>query len=527
MSYRVCLPTAGTGSRLGGLTRFLNKSLVSIANRPILSHLIEQFPKDVIFVIALGHQGHLVREFLTLAYPERRFLFEEVTPFEGPGSGLGLSLLACQQHLQQPFVFISCDTLVRGAPIRPPVNNWMACAEVDDLVPYRTLAVRDGLVEVIYEKGGGRAVNRQAYIGLAGIHDYQTFWSAMRSGADQAIQAGEAHGLRALLPQGIAAHNHVWYDTGNPSALAHTRTVYQEPYTPNILEKANEAIWFVEGLVIKFSDDQKFISHRVQRVEQLAGYVPTVTGAQPHMYRYGKVAGLVMSDVVTISLFDRLLTHSESFWMHHSLDDAQLQSFRDTCIAFYRDKTYERVALFYHNFSREDGIETINGRELPTLSSLLSKVNWEALADGLPGRFHGDFHFENILWNPDAEQFCFLDWRQDFGGNLTTGDIYYDLAKLLHGLIISHELITRDLYQVDWQVDSISYDFHRKQVLVACERRFKQWLHKSGYDVNKVWTLTALIYLNIAALHHAPYSLLLYALGKDMLATILEGEDVH
>lgn len=527
MSYRVCLPTAGTGSRLWPLTRFVNKSLVSIANRPILSHLIEQFPSDVEFVIALGHQGHLVREFLALAYPGRRFLFEEVTPFEGPGSGLGLSLLACQKHLQQPFVFISCDTLVQGAAIPSPDSNWMACAEVEDLAPYRTLALKDGFVQAICEKGEGRPGTHQAYIGLAGIHDYQTFWAAMRAGGEQAIQAGEAHGLRALQPTGIVAHTFAWFDTGNPPALARARSVFYEPETPNILEKANEAIWFVEGQVIKFSDDQKFISHRVKRVEQLAGYVPTVTGSQPHMYRYEKVAGRVMSEAVTLPLFDRLLTHSEGFWSRHSLDEAQAQAFRDTCMAFYRDKTQERVALFYRNFSRQDGTETINGRTMPTLASLLDRVNWTQLADGLPGRFHGDFHFENILWNADTQQFCFLDWRQDFGGDLATGDIYYDLAKLLHGLIISHELIARDLYQIDWQVDAIHFDFHRKQVLVACERYFAHWLRQSGYDVAKVWTLTALIYLNIAALHHAPYSLLLYALGKDMLATALGGDDEY
>lgn len=38
----------------------------------------------------------------------------------------------------------------------------------------------------------------------------------------------------------------------------------------------------------------------------------------------------------------------------------------------------------------------------------------------------------------------------------------------------------------------------------------------------RVKILTALIYLNIAALHHHPYSLLLYYLGKSMLAASLE-----
>jgi NDP-sugar pyrophosphorylase family protein len=122
MSYRVCIPCAGTGSRLGTLTRFINKSLVSIANRPTLSHLIDQFPAD----------ADLVREFLTLAYPERQFFFEEVSPFDGPGSGLGLSLQTCQQLLQEPFVFISCDTLV-DEPIPAPDINWMGYAEVSNL----------------------------------------------------------------------------------------------------------------------------------------------------------------------------------------------------------------------------------------------------------------------------------------------------------------------------------------------------------------------------------------------------------
>lgn len=44
-----------------------------------------------------------------------------------------------------------------------------------------------------------------------------------------------------------------------------------------------------------------------------------------------------------------------------------------------------------------------------------------------------------------------------------------------------------------------------------------EWLADSGYDVRKVRLLTALVYLNIAALHHDPYGLMLYGLGKSML----------
>jgi choline kinase/aminoglycoside phosphotransferase (APT) family kinase protein len=522
LSYRVCLPTAGTGSRLGDLTKFVNKSLVSIANRPTLSHLIEQFPADAEFVIALGHKGYLVREFLSLAYPLRKFFFAEVHPFEGPGSGLGLSILACKQHLQQPFIFVSCDTLVKE-PIPTPDENWMAYAEVSDLSPYRTLALEGSRVAAICEKGEGQHGAHKPYIGLAGIHDYQRFWTSLETGGEIAIQTGEAHGLRDLLPFQIKAHGFTWYDTGNPQALARAREVYQEPGAPNILDKANEAIWFVNDQVIKFSDDQKFIANRVKRVQELQSFVPEVTGVQPHMYRYTKVEGKVLSEVVTIPLFDRLLEQSQGFWLRKTLNVADTKAFRATCKSFYRDKTFERVELFYKNFSRKDGTESINSVAMPKLETLLNAVDWEWLAQGLAGQFHGDFHFENILWNDAQQRFTFLDWRQDFGGNLSTGDVYYDLAKLLHGLIISHELITRNLYSVDWRSTEITYDFHRKQILVDCEQRLGQWLAAKSYDFKKVRMLTALIYLNIAALHHHPYSLLLFALGKTILANEIKG----
>ncbi|EAT59779.1 phosphotransferase [Chlorobium ferrooxidans] len=521
MSYRVCIPAAGTGSRLGDLTRYLNKSLVGIANRPVLSHLIEQFPAETGFVIALGYKGALIREFLELAYPERQFYFAEVEPFEGPGSGLGLSLLACSRWLQQPFIFISCDTLVKET-IPAPDHNWMAFAERAELDAYRTLALDNGYVSAICEKGEGREGSHKPYIGLAGIHDFQAFWRAMEQGGAVAIQTGEAHGMRELLTRRIRAYEFTWHDTGSREALALARESYRESGSPNILEKANEAIWFVEKRVIKFSDDQDFIANRVKRADELKGFIPEVTGVQPHMYCYSLVEGRVLSEVATLPLFDQLLRHCSSFWTRKALQADSALVFKRTCMRFYRDKTFERVELFYRNCSKQDRREPINGIPMPELGTLLHSIDWEWLADGLPGRFHGDFHFENILWDAAARKFTFLDWRQDFGGNLVTGDIYYDFAKLLHGLIISHELIAGDFYSVEWREDAIDYDFHRKQIHVECERRFGEWLEAEGYDYKKVRVLTSLIYLNIAALHHYPYNLFLFALGKAMLKTEME-----
>lgn len=516
MSYRVLIPTAGIGSRLDQLTRYLNKSLVTIANRPTLSHIIDLFPTDAEFVIALGHKGNLVREFLTLAYPARTFFYSYVSPYEGPKSGLGLSILACKEHLLQPFIFISCDTLV-CEKIPPPDHNWMGYADISNTDQYRTITINGESVLSINEKKSVTGLSHKAYIGLAGINEYSIFWEAMQNGGENSIRTGEVYGLRQILSSGITGYKFTWYDTGNHSALKNTRDAFRLPNEPNILEKPDEAIWFVEDNVIKFSENKQFIANRVARATKIKEFIPSVTGSTEHLYRYKKAEGIVLSDVVTLPLFKKFLHHSLTFWQTQALNEQQQSEFRNNCLVFYKDKTIDRVNQFYLRFGKLDGNEEINGKRVTTLIELFDQLDWNWLSDGLAGRFHGDFHFENILYSQSTDSFKFLDWRQDFGGSLITGDIYYDLAKLLHGLIISHEIIADKHFTINWTANEITYDFHRKQKLVDCEQYFYFWLVDHGFDVKKVRLLTAIVYLNIAALHHHPYCELLYALGKSLL----------
>ena len=528
MSYKVLIPTAGTGSRLGGATKYLNKSLISLGNRPALSRIIDLFPKDTEFVIATGYKGELVKEFLSLAYPGRKFQYVDILLYEGEGSGLGLTVLSCEKYLQEPFIFCSCDTLI-NEPIPTLDHNWMGYDHRDNKEQYRTLHISDqGIVESIDEKGGDTSNAAQPYIGLAGIYDWKLFWNAMEHGGTDAINQGEAFGLRAILSKGIQAHKFTWFDTGVKVELEATRRRFEESDAPNILEKPTEAIWFLNNHVIKFSTDTSFISDRVKRSKLLHGFVPQIVGHTTHMYCYDYVNGNVLSKCISRPVFDKLLDFSEKFWVKKQLTKEKEDEFHKNCMSFYREKTQKRIEMFYSNFGKEDNALYINEVKYPTLSDILKQVDWEYIADGLPGQFHGDYHFENIIYDSEKDLFSFLDWRQNFEQSLDIGDIYYDLAKLNHGLIVCHELIAKDMYTASWEGDRLNYDFARKQSLVECEQWFYQWLIQKGYNVNKVKILTSLIFLNIAALHHYPYVLLLYGLGKEMLfKTIIETNKSH
>jgi len=517
VSYKVFIPTAGIGSRLEKLTKNLNKSLVSIANRPILSHIIDQFPKTCDFVLALGYKGNLVKDFLLLAYPKLVFHFINVNPYEGKGSGLGYSILCCKKYLQEPFVFISCDTLVKE-PIPSPEFNWMGFATKKKMFLYRSLQVKKNKIIQINEKSRCKLENQRPYIGLAGINDYKTFWNAMEKGRQNAIQQGEVFGLKKILKQqSIKSLKFTWFDTGTLKGLVKTRKLYNNLNEPNILEKENEAVWFLGNKVIKFSSDSQFIKNRFKRAKKLKKFVPKVLDLKKNMYSYNKVEGNVLSKIINLPLFKYFLENCKVFWKKKKLNTKEKIVFKKNCYQFYYIKTLERIDLFYKKFNKKDGVESINGEEMPTLSNLLDSIDWNDLTNGCPGRFHGDFHFENILYCSKTRAFKFLDWRQDFGGDLKVGDIYYDLAKLLHGLIVSHEAIAKNYFSVEWKKNKISFKLNRKQILKQCEMRFNKWCMRHNFSLKKIRILTGLIYLNIAALHHYPYSLFLYALGKSML----------
>ena len=70
--YKVCILAAGVGSRMGPLTQNINKAILPINFKAVISHIIEKFDKDIEFVIAVGHKKETVIDYLELAHPNRK-----------------------------------------------------------------------------------------------------------------------------------------------------------------------------------------------------------------------------------------------------------------------------------------------------------------------------------------------------------------------------------------------------------------------------------------------------------------------
>jgi len=213
---------------------------------------------------------------------------------------------------------------------------------------------------------------------------------------------------------------------------------------------------------------------------------------------------------------DMLDFYKNNLWKERSLNLAKRHRFYESCRAFYKEKTEERIEKFYKSSGIDDKEDMINGIITPKLKNILDMIDWDWLSKGIPVLFHGDFQPENIIVTSDG-QFVLLDWRQDFNGDHEYGDVYYDLAKMYHALIINGEIVRNNQFEIRIERDIIEYNYLAKGNLLEYLDLLEMFILNNGYDLKKVRLLTSLIFLNIAALHHDPYNKFLYYIGKSML----------
>lgn len=517
MKYKVCILTAGAGIRMGEVSNHINKGVLPVNSKAILSNVINKFPKEIEFVIAVGHKKNTVIDYLGLAHPDNKITYVHIDKFVGKGTGPGYSLLQCKKYLNCPFIFITSDTIVLE-DIPKPTSNWMGGSPVEDTENYCTIGIKNKLIYKLDDKI--KTNNKYAFIGLAGIYNYKEFWKGLEKKEIDKNEFRDIQGFRNLINKKIGLEVFTWFDTGTlDKYIATNKELSKEKFD---FSKINEFIYFIDNKVIKFYSDESIVNKRVNRANYLKDLIPKIKESKGNFFCYDFIDGDLIFDVLDIKVLkDFLYWCNQNLWAKKNLKEDEKKVFLSRCKEFYYNKTLQRLERFYEQNNLDDIENNINGTSIPPVKELLSKIKWNDIYNGIPSKFHGDLTLGNILVikdnNTGLSKFILLDWRQDFGGLIEYGDLYYDLAKIYKGIILSDELIKENRFVFDMSGSSVYFDYDSKKRLIEAKEEFERFIIDNGYDLKKVKILTSLCFLNMSPLHKYPLNLLLYFLGKEML----------
>ena len=260
---------------------------------------------------------------------------------------------------------------------------------------------------------------------------------------------------------------------------------------------------------------------RFQRCEYISSIIPETFISGNNIIWYHLVKGSLLSNTNEKKIFINFCNFlQKNIWDKRINDIDRISDLNKKTMSFYKHKTYERVKKYISKNKEADDAIYINNIPIESIHELLSKVDWENLSKGYYTYFHGDPQPENVIVT-GKNKFTMIDWREDFGGDLEYGDLYYDLGKIYHSLIVTQKKIRDEKYFVSYEGDFALYKFEKRRNLIAYLNYFEKFILKSGYDLKKVKIISALIYLNIAPLHHHPYADLLFFHGKLSLSNLL------
>ena len=515
-NYKVCILSAGVGSRMGPLSENVSKAILPINFKAVISHIIEKFDQDTEFVIAVGHKKETVKNYLDLAHPENNITYVEIDKYIGPGSGPGYSLLACRDFLQCPFVFFASDTIVLE-DIPELDKNWFGISPVKNPEQFCTVKIKDNLVIQIDDKIVTN--NKYAFIGLAGVKDYEIFFNSLEQNT-QPI-SGEiqvSNGFKSLLEHKLEPIGFTWFDTGTLENFTITNSHLSGDEKKFDFSKGDEFLYFVQNRVIKYFTDESIAENRVKRAKLLSGLTPKIENSTPNFYSYNKLDGNVLYDVLNdYILLNFLEWCKDNLWTEKKLTNIKdKKEFENACKNFYIDKTNQRLEKFFEKTSIIDKESIINGRMVPSVDELFSKIDWDDITHGIPTGFHGDLQFDNVL-SQDNGDFKILDWRQDFAGLIEYGDVYYDLAKLYGGMVLSYQSIKNNKFSFEMTNDEVFYQYDVNSNLMDAKDIFERFILDNGFNLKKIKIITGIIYLNMSPLHHDPFDHLLFFLGRSMI----------
>lgn len=492
------IPAAGLGKRAEKYTKDLHKTIYPVDHISTLGRILKMIEIDDEVIISVGNKGDQIIEFIKTIYPERKIKIHRAYKENEEPISLTDTILKAKKNLNgKEFIIIPSDTFINDK-LNLKKDEVIVKTCLGKCTEYRHITIEniDGTEKIKFlDKRKNSKKRKYCYSGIAHISDSKKFFQTLEK------ENNELSEINYLMKSDVKLIEKSWYDVGN--IIAVKLIIKESKY--NILDKEDEYIGFENNKVWKYSKtSQKKIANRSKL---LSPYSP-IMYCKSKFLVYKMEDGITLSNLVNRKINKKLLNHLSNFW---ELDGKNINK---ESLNFYKNKTLERVRLLEkQDIKKIENIEIINKIQVEKIGKIIKKIDFEKLScySKNTKKWHGDLHYENILLN--KSRFILLDHRSSFD-KLTTGDIYYEFAKLLHGIIINHRAIRENNYSINISDGEIEIKIDKYKDIISILKDTLMESKKYGLEEEILATHLFLVLINIAPLHHKPYQEFLVSLAK-------------
>jgi hypothetical protein len=179
---------------------------------------------------------------------------------------------------------------------------------------------------------------------------------------------------------------------------------------------------------------------------------------------------------------------------------------------FYSKKTFSRVRDFfiqvedfYPEFKNNQEI-FVNGKLLKNIHLLTPWINEYINKMFRPKEnclMHGDFCFNNIIYDPYGGTIRLIDPRGQMtnSGNIHSGDLKYDIAKLIHSSVYGYDLIVSGYYEINRENKNFTYKIFFGKNHEILKKLSEEFIKKFDIPIMDINFIVATLFLSMASLH--------------------------
>jgi len=179
--------------------------------------------------------------------------------------------------------------------------------------------------------------------------------------------------------------------------------------------------------------------------------------------------------------------------------------------AFYTGKIELRVTDFHQSLDKDfryliEQDLVINGLPCKSYESIKERLFQRIDSMYAESDFciaHGDFCFNNILYDPSHRLIKLIDPRGSFGDKCKGlyGDTKYDLAKLMHSALSGYDYIVNNLYKLEFLEESVNYRILFKNNVHSIQAHAIKVIEELGYSYRDIMLLVGTLFISMTPLH--------------------------